>query len=61
LAKARIGDRKPDERDLEEAYAVGREELQRVIFALPEEEFFNTLEKSGKILTAQQKRASLSG
>jgi len=30
--------------------------LQRVIFALPEEEFFNTLEKSGKILTAQQKR-----
>jgi hypothetical protein len=59
LAKARIGDRKPDERDLEEAYAVGHEELRRVLFALPEESLFRAIEKSGQHLTDEQKQQFL--
>jgi hypothetical protein len=59
LAKARIGDREPDERDLEEAVAVGEEELRRILFALPEEKFFKALEKSGQILTDEGKRELL--
>jgi SEC-C motif len=56
LAQARIGDREPDERDLEEAFSVGKEQLRRVLYALPEEKFFRALEKSGQILTDEQKR-----
>jgi hypothetical protein len=56
LAKARIGDRQPDERDLEEAFSVGKEQLRRVLYALPEEKFFRALEKSGQILTDEQKQ-----
>jgi hypothetical protein len=51
LAKARIGDREPDERDLEEAISVGRDQLRRVLLALPEEKLFRELEKIGETLT----------
>ena len=56
LAKARIGDRKPDERDLEDVSAYGREELRRVLFALPEGRLFSQLERAGMSLTEDQKR-----
>jgi hypothetical protein len=59
LAKERIGDRKPDERDLEEARAVGHDELRRVLFALPDESIFMALEKSGQTLTYDQKQQFL--
>jgi len=59
LAKARIGDRKPDERDLEDARAVGHDELRRVIFALPDERIFELLQKSGQTLTDEQKQQFL--
>jgi hypothetical protein len=59
LAQARIGDRKPDERDLEEARAVGHDELRRVLFALPEESLFRLLEKSGQTLSDGQKQKLL--
>ena len=59
LAKARVGDRKPDEQDLEEAYAHGRDELRRVLFALPEEKLFSQLERAGVTLTDDKKRAFL--
>jgi DNA-binding FadR family transcriptional regulator len=56
LAKDRIGDRQPDERDLEETYAFGRSELRRVIFALPEERLFGEFEKAGMVLTDLEKQ-----
>ena len=59
LAKARIGDREPDERDLEEARAVGREELRRTLFALPDESILRAIEKSGQTLTDDQKQQFL--
>jgi hypothetical protein len=59
LAKARIGDREPDERDVEEAFSVGKEQLRRVLYALPEEKFFHALEKSGQVLSEDQKQALL--
>jgi hypothetical protein len=59
LAQARLGDREPDERDLEEARAVGRDELRRVLIALPEESLFGLLEKSGQTLSHDQKQEFL--
>jgi SEC-C motif len=59
IARARIGDREPDERDLEEARAVGHEELRRVLLALPEEELFSLMERSGPTLTEDQKQKFL--
>src|SRR5689334_16124798 len=59
LAKARLGDQEPDQRDLEETYAFGREELRRTLFALPEEKLFQALEKAGEILTDEQKQKFL--
>jgi hypothetical protein len=59
LAKARIGDREPDERDLEEAISVDRDQLRRVLFALPEEKLFRELEKIGETLTDEQKQTLL--
>jgi len=59
LAKTRIGDRKPDERDLQDAHAHGREELRRVLFALPEDKLFSQLERTGITYTDDQKRQFL--
>ena len=59
LAKARIGDREPDERDLQEARAFGREELRRTLFALPDESILRAIEKSGQTLTDDQKQQFL--
>ena len=55
LAKARLGDWQPDERDLEEARELGREELKRVLFALPEDKLFSQLERAGIALDDRQK------
>jgi hypothetical protein len=59
LAKERIGHRQPDERDLKEAFAVGRAQLRRALFALPEERLFAALEKTGLQLTDERKRQLL--
>jgi hypothetical protein len=59
LAQARIGDLKPDERDLEEALAIGREEFRRTLFALPDESIIRAIEKSGQTLTDDQKQQFL--
>lgn len=60
LAKARIGDQKPDERDLEDTYAHGREDILRAILSLPEKQFFRQLDQMGedigKVYTEAEKR-----
>jgi SEC-C motif len=60
LAKARIGDQEPDERDLEEASEHGRQALLRALLALPEKQFYQQLdqmgEDTGKIYTDEEKR-----
>jgi hypothetical protein len=61
LAKARIGDREPDERDLEEAISVDRDQLRRVLFALPEEKLFRELEKIGETLHRVTQRSDRMG
>jgi hypothetical protein len=60
LAKARVGDRKPDESDLEEAYERGREDLLRVIYALPEKDLIRHLERAGMTLREDKKRQLIS-
>jgi hypothetical protein len=59
LAKARLGDWKPDERDLEEAREYGRTGLQRVLFALPEDKLLSQLERAGMALNERQKQEFL--
>ena len=60
LAKARIGDQQPDERDLEETHEHGRAEILRVLLSLPEEQFFHQLDQMGKgigkIYSEEEKR-----
>jgi hypothetical protein len=59
LAKARYGDRAPDESDLEEGRAQGRKELRRVLFALPDRQLLRQLEKVGPAYTEKQKKCFL--
>jgi len=56
LAKARLGDWKPDERDLEEARELGHGEFKHVLFALPEDRLFSRLERAGMALDDRQKQ-----
>jgi hypothetical protein len=55
LATARLGDWKPDERDLADVREHGHEELKRVLFALPEDKLFRQLERAGIALDERQK------
>jgi hypothetical protein len=55
LAVARRGDQKLPEEDLEEAHEIGRQELARAIFALPEEDLLRQLEKAVGPLTDMTK------
>lgn len=56
LAGTRRGDQGLHADDLEEAHAVGREELKRMLLALPDDVLLSQVEKAGQILTDQQKQ-----
>ena len=59
-AKERRGDAKPAAEDLAEGHARGREEMSRVIRALPSDRLFRLAEQAtGKALTDKQKSALL--
>jgi hypothetical protein len=59
-AKIRWGDRKPSPEDLTEGHLRGREEMSRVVQALPPNRLFRLAEEAtGKALTDEQKSALL--
>jgi hypothetical protein len=56
LARIRWGDQRPHEDDLRDAQAIGHEDLQRMLFALPHDQLLEQVERSGQQLTEQQKK-----
>jgi hypothetical protein len=56
LAKERLKGKELDQEDLADARAVGRKDLQRMIFSLPDDTLIHQVERSGQTLTDQQKK-----
>jgi hypothetical protein len=55
LAKERFHGKALDKDDLADAREVGRKDLQRMLFALPDDALIRELERTGQVLTHQQK------
>jgi hypothetical protein len=59
LARAGVGDRGFDQRDLEDAHAQGEEDRRRVLMALPDDKLLRYVKRAGMTLTPEEEQTFL--